>query len=1354
MAVPTEALLHAAAELPLASARCPGTFVIEFKDTKQVWVLRLTKDAPSASLLPAGNPAPPADCHLTYKSEAVFTSLHLTKDADPKSLFLKGAVGIKGDVKRLGSLQGLLDEARVRHQLARTSASLVTTTASSGLTPNGVGAAAQTEHRTPPPLHIQVLCSQVVRDSGDTVFADLREKRHVEYVIGCSPIPFPATSPPAPAPRILGDRTTIPQPPRRHLLSVPDEGWTVRQRFSAFVDLHRRLMRLGEVRHKLPPKTMFGSPSLKVVKEREARLGSYLTGVLTGASPAQRLALDEFLAPRVTGPSAVGALSPPAVTSTAGSVAVPSDAAEGVEETDSEATEASEALEAARAELRSLEDRSREFQRQSFNGFGLVLLATARIIHIMFALTCAITGIRLFYGVAHLLLLLTYLGRSEDGACPTPLSPLLFLFSAAYDALTPLLPSPADVIEWPHLTQFFATVSELWGSLWPTLCPIRRNLWPLSVLLGLPSAAAVYWRFRRRMLVFVTAGMVITLLKLVRIHAERLSASDSEDLWEFVLRVVGLFIYRSILRLKGIWIKAGQYIGSRSDVMPQAIIDEFVKLQDAVPPSPFEGVKHTVEAALKGTLADLFAEFQEDALAAASIAQVHIARLKDGRKVVVKVQHEGVRELMLEDLWSLWVIVRFVAWAEPQYDFRPIMEEWIKHVEMELDFTWEVRSLKRAHEAMAKSGLDVVIPVPVEAFTATRVCVMEFCDGLKVTDAKSLAQIPDREGAMKLICQSFAYQMHIDGLFNADPHPGNILLQTTVSPSGQSVTRPVLLDWGLAKILDDDRRLAFAAFVFAAFERDFVGMLEAFRLIGIKLNREDPMTDLSNIRFLFRDTAPPEDAREVFKDQSKKWKEQREKFRKANPGRKSPVDAFPGDLLFFMRVTNLMHGLGARFQVRTPYLAIMAPFARQALLERYPPLSSVIYASSLLSPLEQSIRELLTSFHERGQLVGCQVCVYHEGRKVVDIASGTRGPVDRRPCTPDMVFGGSKLSAVALAVAVHLAADRGLLGYDDPVAKTWAKFGAAGKEGITVRQLLTHQARLQHAIPDSLSMEVLMDRKAMLKSIENTKPLTGASGRCIYHPFWPWLLAGLLEHATGSPAGEFFREKVAAALDVEGEMFLGLPAEFPTERVAELSYQLPTELGGGGGGARDGIGEMLGIGERPQNPDDIFADDDEEGTVMRAVMAKLHGRQYLLDPRLANHPHLRQSLTSGYSSARALAKCLDALPYVLSPGRMDLITAFQGTDDSLPQHLFGDGRPAHWGLGFQIFRFKGPFGDGAAGPAAIGHWGGGGSLVFSVPSHRLSFSMVVNKLSRDTSPTEAVAQLVCQKFGLGDPFAD
>ncbi|CAM9520589.1 unnamed protein product, partial [Hapterophycus canaliculatus] len=264
----------------------------------------------------------------------------------------------------------------------------------------------------------------------------------------------------------------------------------------------------------------------------------------------------------------------------------------------------------------------------------------------------------------------------------------------------------------------------------------------------------------RRIKTFCLAGTVIGMLKMTRKLTQDMSPDESEDTWADVHKLLAPFVYQSILDVAGMWVKTGQYLSSRADVMPQPYLDELSKCQDSVPASPYDEVDETVKEQLGRPLTELFASVDREALASASVAQVHCCTLKDGRKAVVKVQHRRVRQLFLEDLKNISRLVRLVAWAEKDYDFRPVMNEWTSESYKELDFFCEAKNLLRIGRAMKRSGLAVIVPELVPEFTRMKVVVMTFCEGFKVTDDKALAAAElDREGVMRAVTESFAYQV-------------------------------------------------------------------------------------------------------------------------------------------------------------------------------------------------------------------------------------------------------------------------------------------------------------------------------------------------------------------------------------------------------------------------------------------------------------------------------------------------------------------------------------------------------------------------------------------------------------------
>eukprot|EP01052_Picozoa_sp_SAG31_P011396 SAG31_NODE_643_length_13291_cov_6.294042_5_plen_201_part_00 len=172
------------------------------------------------------------------------------------------------------------------------------------------------------------------------------------------------------------------------------------------------------------------------------------------------------------------------------------------------------------------------------------------------------------------------------------------------------------------------------------------------------------------------------------------------------------------------------------------------------------------------------------------VNQVHRARLDD-EQLVVKVQHRGVDKVMRQDLWQMNIIIRLIAYFEPQFDFRKVMHEWAEEAVKELDFNAEAANTNRARNSlmMNRPELDVCIPHVLPQYVRTRMMVMSFESGFSIKDTHRLdACAVDRVHLLETITRAFGHMIFVDGCFNCDPHPGNILVhvppcKTSDSPS-------------------------------------------------------------------------------------------------------------------------------------------------------------------------------------------------------------------------------------------------------------------------------------------------------------------------------------------------------------------------------------------------------------------------------------------------------------------------------------------------------------------------------------------------------------------------------------------
>jgi ubiquinone biosynthesis protein len=245
------------------------------------------------------------------------------------------------------------------------------------------------------------------------------------------------------------------------------------------------------------------------------------------------------------------------------------------------------------------------------------------------------------------------------------------------------------------------------------------------------------------------------------------------------------------------FIKLGQLLSSRSDLLPGPYLDALARLQDKVEPFSFQEVEEIVSSELGVRISKGFAEFDNVPIAAASLGQVHRAQLRDGRPVAVKVQRPGIRQVILEDLDAFAQITAMVdkhTEIGRRFAFQDMLEEFRKTLLRELDYRREAMNLVILANNLREYPR-LVIPRPVDDYTTSRVLTMDFVKGRKVTDLSKLAKIDlDNRELAEDLCRAYLDQILVDGFFHADPHPGNLL----VTEDG----RLALLDLGMVARID------------------------------------------------------------------------------------------------------------------------------------------------------------------------------------------------------------------------------------------------------------------------------------------------------------------------------------------------------------------------------------------------------------------------------------------------------------------------------------------------------------------------------------------------------------------------
>ena len=236
---------------------------------------------------------------------------------------------------------------------------------------------------------------------------------------------------------------------------------------------------------------------------------------------------------------------------------------------------------------------------------------------------------------------------------------------------------------------------------------------------------------------------------------------------------------KDLEKLGPTFIKLGQLLSTRADLLPGPYLDALARLQDQIEPFAYEEVERIVSTELGVRISKAFAEFDPVPLAAASLSQVHRAWMRDGRAVVVKVQRPNIRETIVGDLEALGEIAHFLdqhTELGKRYEFDNMLVNLRKSLLRELDFTIEARNLRSIGESLAEFD-QIVVPEPVDDYSTTRVLTMDYIAGKKITALNPLRLMEIDAGSLAdELFSAYLKQFLVDGLFHADPHPGNVLL--------------------------------------------------------------------------------------------------------------------------------------------------------------------------------------------------------------------------------------------------------------------------------------------------------------------------------------------------------------------------------------------------------------------------------------------------------------------------------------------------------------------------------------------------------------------------------------------------
>jgi len=383
------------------------------------------------------------------------------------------------------------------------------------------------------------------------------------------------------------------------------------------------------------------------------------------------------------------------------------------------------------------------------------------------------------------------------------------------------------------------------------------------------------------------------------------------------------------------FIKIGQILSTRSDVLPSDFVQELSKLQDSLTPLPLEEVEKVIKAELGKSVKELFSSFESKPSGVASIGQVHGATLNDGTEVVIKIQKPGVRELVKEDLEILRQLGKSAAQhgeGFQQYDIAGLVEEISDTLNGELDYIREGHSAEHFAKFF-KDDPTIHIPMIHWNYTTPRVITMERIRGINILDFPALEKAKfDRKEMAKRSANIWVRMIFEDSVFHADPHPGNVFVE--------SDGRLGLVDFGMIGLVDDEVRSYIINVVKGILDRDVDLLLDSLVDLGAVTpvgSKESLRKDLKHIMghypLLTEDLNLTSNLGELFA-----------------VVRRNHIQ-LPGNTFLLLKTITMAQGLGQSLDPDFDFFALLTPSVDKMLKNKYKP-------SSIFRRLPPAIAEL------------------------------------------------------------------------------------------------------------------------------------------------------------------------------------------------------------------------------------------------------------------------------------------------------------------------------------------------------------------------------------------------------------
>ena len=373
-------------------------------------------------------------------------------------------------------------------------------------------------------------------------------------------------------------------------------------------------------------------------------------------------------------------------------------------------------------------------------------------------------------------------------------------------------------------------------------------------------------------------------------------------------------------RLGPTFVKFGQILSLRPDILPPEYILEFEKMQDSVPPVPFNEVKTVIKKEFGKPAEKVFAHISKKPFASASLAQVHKARLKTGELVAVKVQRPGIEQVIREDIEILYFIAHWMEKRKTLKDFplASLVDEFRRWTLRELNFSYEALNMKMVRNNFSNSH-DVIIPKVFENYSTQCILTTQFITGMSINDTRAIKRNGKNIGALIKKCYQAVVEMILShGVFHADPHPGNIIIHGN---------RIAFIDFGIVGRLDEKLRSTVLHLMIAALNNSEKQAADAL----LELPRD---SDYINKERLKRDLRDILDQLHI--DKLKDIKISLMLSDILSIINRHRIDV-PMDFLLFAKAIITMEGVGLRYSPNFRLLKETAPLIEKELKKQHSP---------------------------------------------------------------------------------------------------------------------------------------------------------------------------------------------------------------------------------------------------------------------------------------------------------------------------------------------------------------------------------------------------------------------------------